>query len=412
VSLPVRRLNAAPSPLSLPPFPVAVICLLMLASTVVWRRGDIFSGSIDPVVLAKAVLSVAALCLAFLNAVAGGPGRWRRLGTGSLWFLAVLVGASVFGALTYGTLVPSAVVAVRVVIVALTVFLLLKAAAPAHVFSGLVWSSGAIALVAAATNPGSAGTGRLEGGIPPLNPNEMALLAGIVVLAVVWRIVLGETAWYLWGAAVLFLAIIWLTGSRTALLMLVAAIAVMAAHMRRPSPVLVVGALCAAAAGVVGVAATGAVTSFLERDGAGTSTLSSRFIAWTAARSWAETGWQMAFGGGLSVKLIPVRGQWWESALVQAGAVGLVTAGLWSLWVVRGALHVTRPYRILFLGLLVFLLGRSVLESGLFDATPAFLLFMFVSLLAEGRSRARLEPLVPRDTGTAPAGRERAAAQA
>jgi hypothetical protein len=422
VSLPARRSLAAPSPLSLPPFPVAVICLLMLASTVVWRRGDIFSGSIDPVVLGKAVLSVAALCLAFLNAVAGGPGRWRRLGTGSLWFLAVLLGASVFGALTYGTLVPSAVVAVRVVIVALTVFLLLKAAAPAHVFSGLVWSSGAIALVAAGTNPGSAGTGRLEGGIPPLNPNEMALLAGIVVLAVVWRIVLGESAWYLWGAAVLFLGIIWLTGSRTALLMLVAAIVVMAAHMRRPSPVLVIGALCAAAAAVVAVAATGAVTAFLERDGAGTSTLASRFIAWTAARSWAETGWQMAFGGGLSVKLIPVRGQWWEtqlldsswvSALVQAGAVGLVTAGLWSLWVVRGALRVARPYRILFLGLLVFLLGRSVLESGLFDATPAFLLFMFVSLLAEGRSRARLEPLVARDAGPAPASdRDRATAQA
>ena len=36
-------------------------------------------------------------------------------------------------------------------------------------------------------------------------------------------------------------------------------------------------------------------------------------------------------------------------------------------------------------------MGRSVLESGLFDATPEFLLFIAVSLMVEGGSRPRLQ---------------------
>jgi hypothetical protein len=78
------------------------------------------------------------------------------------------------------------------------------------------------------------------------------------------------------------------------------------------------------------------------------------------------------------------------SVLVQAGLVGLVTAVAWVLWVLRGARLAPRPYRILFLGMLVYVIGRSVLESGLFDATPAFLMFMTISILSEGGTRRRL----------------------
>jgi hypothetical protein len=401
--------------LSLPPLPVAVVTVLMLASTVVWRRGDIFSGGVDMVVIGKAVLSVLALGLAFVSATSRRTRR-RRLGTGSLWFLAVLLAASVFGALTYGTLIPSGVVAVRVLIVALTVFLLLRAAPPQQVFAGLVWSSGAVVVIAAATAPSTALSGRLEGGLPPLNPNEMAMLASVVVLAVAWRIALGDTRWYLWACAAAYLGVIWLTGSRTAMLMLIAAVLVMILQMRRPSPALVVGTLCAAAGVVIVAASTNGFTSFLERDGAGTSTLQSRFIAWSATRSWAESVWQMLFGGGLSVKLIPVSGQWWDtqlldsswvSALVQGGAIGLLCVAAWVLWVLRGTWRVQRQYRILFSGLLVYLIGRSFLESGLFDATPPFILFMMVSLLSEGGSRGhdqsyRREPTAAATSGPAP----------
>ena len=108
---------------------------------------------------------------------------------------------------------------------------------------------------------------------------------------------------------------------------------------------------------------------------------------------------QTVFGGGLNVKIIPVAGQYWEtqpldsswaSLLVQTGLLGLLVAAGWVCWVARGVLRAPYPHRVLFVGLWVFLVGRSLLESGLFDASPAFLLFLAVSLLAESTSRLRL----------------------
>jgi O-antigen ligase len=208
------------------------------------------------------------------------------------------------------------------------------------------------------------------------------------------------------GAAAL-LGVVWATGSRTALLVLVLAILVMALHVRRPQAGVVVSGLVLVALAPPAIAATGAVAGFLTRGGDGTSTLGSRFVAWRAALTWADTNWQTVFGGGLNVKIIRVQGQYWDtqpldsswvSLLVQAGWFGVAVAACWVLWTVRGVLRAPRGHRVLFGGLLVFLLGRSVLESGLFDATVAFVLFLAVSLLAEGGSRDRLraeEPAPP-----------------
>ncbi|MDT0275707.1 O-antigen ligase family protein [Blastococcus goldschmidtiae] len=376
---------------------VAVISLLMIASTVVWRRGDIFSGGLDAVVVGKGALSVLALGLAFLTV----PPRDRalRVGTGSLWLLGTLLVSGLLGALAFGTLVPTAVIAVRIVILAATVFFLLRSRPAMDVLYGAVWACGVVVAVATATGVSTLTSGRLEGGVPPLNPNEMAALAALVVLWIAWRTVCGETRPMGLLLATVYLGIIWATGSRTALAMLVLAMAVMALHLRRPAVGLVVGGLLLAGIGSLAAVSTGAVASFAERDGAGASTLESRFIAWRAAGSWAESLWQGAFGGGLSVKLIPIEGQWWDeqlldstwvSALVQAGVLGLVTVAVWVLWILRSVLRAPRRFRVLFLGLTVFLVGRSFLESGLFDATPMFLVLLAVSLLAEGGSRARL----------------------
>ncbi|WP_448625438.1 O-antigen ligase family protein [Geodermatophilus sp. URMC 64] len=373
-----------------------LVAFLLVAGTVGWRRAQYFSGSLDPVVVAKGGLSAVALLIAFLAAQAGTR---RALGTGSLWVLATLLGGSVFGALTHGTPAAGGLVGVRVAVLALTVFFLLRTATVHEAFSALALACGTVGLVAAVTGVSTLASGRLAGGVPPLSPNELALLAGVVVLYVAWRTVLGEAGWLRTGAAVAALGVIWVTGSRTGLLMLVVAVVVMALHIRRARVGLVVGALVVAAVGAVAVLTTGVLTSFAERDGTGTSTLDSRFIAWRAAASWAETGWQLVFGGGLSVKIIEVKGQWWNeqpldsswvSLLVQAGLLGLLVAIGWVLWVVRGALRAPHPHRVLFLGVVVFVTGRSLLESGLFDATPAFLAFFAVSLLAEGGSRARL----------------------
>jgi hypothetical protein len=373
--------------------------LLVVASTVTWRRGVIFTGSADPVVALKAVLGLSALGVAFMAAHLGGLQR-RRLGTGSLWFVGVFLLVSTMGALTGGTLFASTVVAVRVLVLAITVHLLLRAAPVHQVLTAIISWCGVIGLLAAVTGfiQGEY-VGRLGGGTPPIHPNELALLAGVVLVGVAARVVLGTVTWPVGLTGLLFLLLIWLSGSRTGLLMVVFAVLAMALLLRRAGVGLVVGAMCASALVLVVVSSTEVLVRFSERDGTGTSTLESRFVAWSAARSWAANGWQEVFGGGLSLKLIPVKGQWWNqqlldsswvSALVQGGALGLTVAIVWVLWTFRGVLRVPRIHRVLLLGLLVFVVGRSFLESGLFDATPTFLVLMTVCAAVEGGSRSSL----------------------
>ena len=373
-----------------------LVTLLMVLGAVDWRRGAYFAGSVDPVVLSKALVAGLGLLLAYGLASAR---RGHRLGTLSVWGLAVVLGSSLWGALTGGQLLGGGVMAVRVAVLGGTVFFLLRAAPSLEVLRRTAQACGAVAVVASLTGLPEMTDGRLAGGLPAMDPNALALLAGIPLVVLAWRTVLGEAGWGIATGGLYFLAVLWLTGSRTALLMLLVGVAAMALHVRRPRVGLVVGGLVLAAFGTIGAVATGALSGFAERGGDGTSTLGSRFIAWRAALTWADSTWQTVFGGGLNVKIIRVTGQYWDtqpldsswaSLLVQTGLLGLLVAAGWVCWVARGALRAPYPHRVLFVGLWVFLVGRSLLESGLFDASPAFLLFLAVSLLAEGASRQRL----------------------
>lgn len=375
-----------------------LIALLVVVGAVSWRRGEYFSGALDPVVVAKAAVSLLALALALLLAQSGPR---RPLGTGTLWWVGAWLGASVLGAVTAGNAVAGGVVAVRVGVLAATVFLLLRAVPAAEVLASVAWACGLTSAVAAVTGLRSFVTdGRLAGGVPAVDPNDLALLAGVAVVVLAWRLVLDELTAPGLLASVLLFWVVWATGSRTGLAVLVVAIVLMGGYIRRPRVGLVVSGLVLGVAAVVAVVATGAVAGFAARGGDGSSTLDSRFIAWRASLTWADSAWQQFFGGGLSVKIIRVKGQFWDtqpldsswvSLLVQAGVVGLAVGTLWVLWVVRGTRRAPRSHRIVFLGLLVFVVGRSVLESGLFDATPALLVLVAISLLAEGGSRPRLE---------------------
>jgi hypothetical protein len=216
-----------------PRFAVRLAALLVVIGAVGWRRGEYFAGSLDPVVVAKACVSLLALALA-LVAVSAQPAARRRLGTGSLWLLGILLGGSVFGALTYGNLVAGGVVAVRVALIGATMVLLLRAASGLQVLMSIAWACGIVAVTAALTGLPTLAEGRLAGRIPAIDPNELALLAGVVVVVLAWRAVLGEAGLAAAVPAAFFLAVVWATGSRTGLLMLLLGVLVMALYVRRP----------------------------------------------------------------------------------------------------------------------------------------------------------------------------------
>jgi len=384
-----------PRLLARPGTPGLLALLLVVAGSVAWRRGEVFAGGVDPVVAAKALVSLLALGLAALLDARRGTGR--RVGTASLVALAVLLTASVLGAAEHGTLLPSAVVAVRVALLAVTVRLLVRALGAQEVLVATVWACGVVGGLAALTGLPSIAEGRLFGGIPPLNPNEIALLAGIVLLGAAWPALLGQGRPAHAVVATAALGVLWLTGSRTSLAVALLAVLVAAVRLRRPQVGLVVGLGAAVTAGVLVLASTDLVVSFAERtDASGNSTLDSRFIAWSAALDWADSAWQWAMGAGLSVKLIPVAGQWWNeqlldsswvSVFVQAGLVGLLVAAGWVVACARGLRTLPPQLWPLAAGLLCFVVVRSLLESGLFDATPALVVFLTLALAGERGTR-------------------------
>jgi hypothetical protein len=260
-----------------------------------------------------------------------------------------------------------------------------------------------VALVGAITGVGTiAATGRLAGRYPGLSSNEIAFLVGAPAIALLWKIVEGRGRGRDAVLLIGFLGITWLTGSRTGLVMLaVGLVVVIAQASRLPVPAFI-GVV--AVIPVVGylVLSTPLVSGYLDRGGThNIATLNSRAIAWSAAIHLRTDFWQHWFGGGLSLKMSPVTGQFWKtqildsswvSALVQAGVLGLILLAAWVVAVLVATFRCPRPYRLLWTGLLIYIVGRSVLESGMLDATPTFVLFLLVSITSEQPSRANPAP--------------------
>jgi O-Antigen ligase len=401
-----------------------VVCILLIASTVSWRRGVYFSGSLDPVVLLKAATSGTALALAIRSL-----SRTRHrlpMGPRTIIFLTVILLGTCLGGWATGTGLASFVVAARVAILGAVMICLLQTYAADRVFRVMVKVMGATAVLGAVSGaaPSLAGyvagsgvtglagnlirfaghliTGRLAGGIPPLSPNELALLGGVVVLASVWNVVEDKATRGDWAAIAGFLALVWLTGSRAGLVALTAAMVLMLLQSRRVTTPMFLGLFALLPAAVYLFFATSTVSSVFERGGTqNVTTLSSRTIAWDSALQLNISAWQQWFGGGMAMKQIPVSGQYWNqqildsswiSALVQGGLVGLALVALWVVTIIVASFRCDRRWRSLWLGLMLFLVSRSFLESGLFDATPAFLLLMMVSLKSEKTARTKPPP--------------------
>src|SRR6185312_2914644 len=165
----------------------SLIWAMLVVSTVAWRQGSFYDGGMDPVVVLKAGIQVSALAwAAFLNL---GAGRWHPLPAGSLAALALVLLTSCVGSLAAGDVVPSVVIALRILMLAATVALMFRCFPAQENLKALLTAMACIGLVSAATGFLFGGGGRLSGGIPPLSPNEIALLVGAPALVLLHEVV-------------------------------------------------------------------------------------------------------------------------------------------------------------------------------------------------------------------------------
>ena len=364
-----------------------VTFLILMGASIPWRAKSYYEGGFDPVVVAKATLSIVGLGMA----LSVGTRRPRLdIRAMPLLFAAAYLSCTVLGALAAGNLAASAVVAVRVSILVAAVLVLRQRFSGSSLVTAMIAAMGTFGAAGAATGIFS-WDGRLSGGLPPLHPNELALFCGVVTLGCLAKVTVGEDRTrdlLIVGVAVVVMLA---TQSRTP----VAALAVAAALLLLRTKLLRPGtfALAVAVAPIVVwvVFGTGLVEQFLARDqdSSQITTLSNRTIAWRAALGPQATPWAHWLGGGLSLKRIPVSGQYWNeqildsswiSALVQGGLLGAVICAIWVVYTAVTVSARANPGRALQLALVVFVVLRSFLESGLFDATTAFVLFFTVTV--------------------------------
>lgn len=380
------------SPLRVKPSMLLLCCLLLVVSSVAWRKGAYYSGGADAVVVVKAALTCAAVLLAWL--MPRTRESWARFRATPMVWLAGYLLISVIGASLSGELTPSLVLAVRLSLLALGLLLLVVSHPWQDVLSALSGSMLLLTAFSIVTGLGSlADTGRLYGGLPPLNANEICLLISVPVVLLFWKVVNGAAKRAEYVAIFPLVGIVWLTGSRTGLAALIVVLAlILLMAPRVPTPV-VVGLALAIPAIIYVTFFTPLVGDFASRgeDTASVTTLNSRTVAWQAAFDYPDTLAETLVGSGLSLKQIPVTAMYrneqildstWVSALLQVGYLGVALLLLFVVSSFIRALQLPRPRRSLVLGLLILVIMVSVLESGMFDTTPAFIVFFTMSLLA------------------------------
>lgn len=216
----------------------------------------------------------------------------------------------------------------------------------------------------------------------------MATIVGLYCLS---KMTTGHDRWRHQLGGLMSLIVLIATGSRTpwgAGLIAVFVLLLLASAVRLRT---LVGTVLLAPVIVMLVLSTGLIEQILTRgdDGAELGTLSNRTIAWQAALDKPADGWELWFGAGLSRKQIDVPGRWWSqqlldnswiSALVQAGVIGTFVCVLLVVHAFcRWSMHATRLQGF-GLALVVYLSLQGILESGLFDASVAFLAILCVTL--------------------------------
>lgn len=369
---------------------LAAIALLCVGCVVAWRQGAFYSGGVDPVVALKALMQSAALAWAWV--LAKKHGLARPLGIRSLNYLLMILSVSLIGAVAAGDVMASAVIAIRVIMMALTLMLVMRSYSAEPTLLALALAMAIVGVLSAGTGLALGGGARLSGGIPPLSPNEIALLAGVPALLLLHEGIRARVHWWHLALLVMLAGMLLLSESRTALIGAAAASGLMLILVRHIPLQTVIAALVAFPLLTYALLMTPILQNLMAReDSASLLTLNSRTISWSAVLNLPWDSWQRWVGTGLSTKTIPVEGQYWEeqvfdsswiSLLAQSGIIGIVIAAVWIAGVVFRAMK-TAKARTLYLPLLAFILVRSFMENGLIDAGVMFLAFFAISLNLE-----------------------------
>lgn len=372
------------------------ISLLSVGCVVAWRQGAFFTGGLDPVVVLKALMQSAALGWAWLVAKQY-PVKFP-LGIRSLNFLALILLISVLGSFSSGNVMASVVIAVRVFMMAITIVYVMRSFSAAQTLIALSWCLAVVGVLSSASGLALGGGTRLSGGIPPLSPNEIALLVGVPALVLLHECLRARVHWWHVVMLLMLAGLLVLSESRTALIGAAAAAGIMLLLVRRfPLQTVIIGLLGLPVLLYLALLTPVLQNVIFREDSASLLTLNSRTISWSVVLSYPLDSWERWVGSGLSMKTIEVDGQFWDeqvfdsswiSLLAQSGIIGTLVAFIWVLSCVVMALK-TAKLRTLFLPLLTFVLVRSFMENGLIDAGAMFLVFFILSLSLERPSIAQ-----------------------
>jgi hypothetical protein len=380
-------------------------CLLLVVAAVPWRRGTFFSGGTDVVVVTKAGLTVLAVTFAWL--MPRKPDTWARFLAAPAVWLGLYLTTSVLGGVVNGDGYSSAILAIRLALMALALLLLTVSHPWQAVVSAMSSAMLLLAMFSSITGISSLpATGRLYGGIPPINANAICLLISVPVALLFWKSLYARARRIEYVMIIALLGVIWLTGARTGLAALIVALMIMLVLAPRVPTPTAVGVVAAIPVMLYVTFFTPVLIQFAGRgDPAGVTTLNSRTVAWTAALNYAETLPEKLIGSGLALKQIPVTALYrseqildstWISALIQVGYVGVGVLLLLVLSTLIKALGLPRSERALIFPLTAMVTIVSVLESGMFDTAAPFLVFFTMSVLAH---RVRDRPLEPAPSG-------------
>lgn len=380
-----------------------LVWALLLTTTIPWRRDVLYEGGADSVVLAKAAISLVALALALH--LSGHAHKKLPLPAVPVLLLFAYLSVTVIGGYANGTVAPAAVVAIRVVVLAMAVLLLLSRYPAREAMGALVQLLALVVTVASITGVASF-NGRLGGGLPPLKPNALAFLASVCAVWLLAKTLAARETNFEIVLLAASIGVVLLTGSRASLAALFAAAVVMSlrATVIRLSTFATI-ALATPVLAAIAIESDLFSTVFLRGSERSLATLSNRTIAWEAALESDRDLLESLFGQGLAQKKVSVPGQWWTeqlldsswiSALVQGGIIGFVLVLLFTVGTAVRAGFAPRREGALWLGLIVLTAGRGFLESGLFDSTSAFLVIMVTAVgsrtLAPQSVRGSLSP--------------------